>query len=172
MPQFEVRFFPSEIFWTVVSFVLLFALLKWLVMPRLTMILERRTRAIEAELEKAKQQREEAEKLRGDYQRQLDDAADDARRMFDESEARVREQHRKMMDEWKSDMKRREEAFREETELARQRALREIRAEAAEMVVGATEKLLHGHMDDAEAKQALNDAIADLDKKNPKSRKH
>lgn len=172
MPQFEVSFFPSEIFWTVVSFVLLFALLKWLVMPRLTAILDRRTRAIEAELEKAKLQREEAEKLRADYHKQLDDAADDARRMFEESEARVRKQHRKMMDEWKSDMKRREEAFREETELARQRALREIRVEAAEMVVDATEKLLHEHMDGAEAKQALDEAIADLGKKQPKSRNH
>lgn len=172
MPQFEVKFFPSEIFWTVISFLLLFALLKWLVMPRLTAILEKRTRAIETELEKAKQQREEAEKLRVDYQRQLDDAADDARRMFDESEARVREQHRKMMDEWKADMKRREEAFHEETELARLRALRDIRAEAAEMVVGATEKLLQEHMDDAEATRALDDAIAELGEKKGKPRRH
>ncbi len=172
MSQLESTFFPSEIFWTLISFVLLFVLLKWLVMPHLSATLERRTRAIEEELDKAKEQREEAEKIREDYQRQLDDAADEAHRMFAESEARVREQHKRMMDEWKADMRRREEAFHEETELARQRAIREIRAEAADMVVGATEKLLHEHMDEDEARQALDDAITGPERNKPKNRRH
>jgi len=171
MPQFDVSFFPSEIFWTLVSFALLFGLLKWLVLPRMTAILDQRTRVIEAEIEQAKRQREEAENLRLDYQKQLDAASGDVHRMFVESEARVRRKHQQMMDEWKIDMKRRQTAFHEEAEATRQRALREIRAEAAEMVVDATEKLLHSHMDEHEAEQALNEAIAELEQaENPKLR--
>jgi len=164
MPQFDVSFFPSEIFWTLVSFALLFGLLKWLVLPHLTAILEQRTRVIEEEIEQARRQREEAEGLRVDYQRQLDAASEDARRLFEESEARVRRKHREMMDEWKLDMKRREAAFHEEAEASRQRAIRAIRADAAEMVVDATEKLLHEHMGKHEAEQALNEAIAELER--------
>jgi len=163
MPQFDVQFFPSEIFWTLVSFLLLFALLKRLVLPRLAAILNARASAIEDEIEQARLRREEAEKLKQDYQKQLDAAAEDAQRLFRESEARVRKQHRQMMDEWKADMKRREEAFREETGIARLRAIREVRAEAAELVADATERLLHQHMGKQEAEQALGEAIADLD---------
>ncbi len=172
MPQFDVTFFPSEIFWTLVSFALLFALLRWLVLPRLAAILDKRTRIIEEEIAQAKKQREEAEGLKLDYQKQLDNASEDARRMFDESDARVRQHHKQMMDEWKADMKRREAAFREESEIATQRAVREIRAEAADMVVDATEKLIHEHVGEQEAEDMLNEAIAKLDTSGKKLRKH
>jgi len=172
MPQFELSFFPSEIFWTLVSFALLFVLLRWLVLPRLTAILNARTSLIEEEIEQAKRQYLEAEQLRLDYQKQLDAASEDARRMFDESEARVRQRHKQLMDEWKVDMKRREAAFREESEMTRQRALREIRAEAADMVVDATEKLIHEHVDAQEAEAMLNEAIAELDSSGANLRKH
>jgi len=172
MPQFDVTFFPSEIFWTLVSFALLFALLKWLVMPRMAAILDARTRAIEEEIEAAKRQREEAGQLKQAYQQQLDAAAEDAERLFKESDERVRAHHKQMMDEWKADMKRRETAFREETEIAQRRAIREIRAEAADMVVDATEKLIHEHVDESEAEELLNEAVAQLETDSKNLRKH
>jgi len=172
MPQFDSTHFASEILWTLISFALLFTLLKWLVLPRVAAILDTRTRAIETEIEQAKKQREEAEKLKLDYQKQLDGASEDARRMFDESEARVRQQHKQLMDEWKADMKRREAAFREESEMARQRAVREIRAEAADMVVNATEKMIHEHVGAHEAEKLLNEAVAKLSADCEKPRKH
>jgi len=141
MPQFDITFVPSEIFWTLVTFALLFGLLRWLVLPRMAAILDRRTKVIEEEIAEAKKQREEAESLKLDYQKQMDHASDDARRMFDESDARVRQHHEQKMEEWKADMKRREAAFREESENATQRAVREIRAEAADIVDEAIDKL-------------------------------
>lgn len=167
MPQFDTAFFASEIFWTLVSFALLFGLLKFLVLPRLTAIFDARSCAIEAEIERARQAREEAEQLRADYQRQMDAASEDVHRMFEEGEERVRRKHRQLMEEWKADMKRREEAFREESEIARLRAIREVRAEAAELVTDAAEKLLHEHMGKREAEQALQEAIEELDRENP-----
>lgn len=172
MPQFDVRFFPSEVFWTLFSFALLFALLRWLVLPRLNAILEQRAGAIEEDLDRARQQREAAEALRADYQERLDAVGEDAKRMFKEGEEKLRREHRQMMDEWNADMRRREMAFREETEAARLRAIREVRADAAELVAGAVEKLLHEHMDEHEAEQALNEAIAELALKDERGLRH
>lgn len=168
MPQFDTTYFASEIFWTLVSFALLFVLLKWLVLPRLTAVIDKRTRIIEDELNQARRQREEAEALRADYRKQLDAAAEDAQRLFQESEARVRRQHRRMMDEWKADMKRREAAFREEAEIARLRAIREIRSEAAELVSEAAGKLLQEHLGQHEAERALQEAIHELEHQPPR----
>lgn len=172
MPQFDLSFFPSEIFWTLVSFALLFGLLRWLVLPRLAAILDARTRAIEEEIEQAKLQREEAEKLKEDYRKQLDAASEDAQRMFKESDERVRAHHNQMMTEWKEDMKRREVAFREESEITRRRAVREIRAEAADLIIETTEKLIHERVGEKEAEDLLNEAISELDTDGEKLRKH
>ena len=53
MPQFDPTHFPSEIIWTLISFALLFVLLKWLVLPRLVRLIEARTRMIREEMEQA-----------------------------------------------------------------------------------------------------------------------
>jgi len=172
MPQFDVTFYTSEIFWTLISFALLFVLLRWLVLPRMAAILDARTRAIEDEIEQAKIQHRDAEQLRLDYQKQLDAASEEAEHLFKQSDERLRTQHKKMMDEWKADMKRRETAFREETEIARRRAIREIRAEAADMVIGATEKMIHEHVDESEAEELINEAIEKLDTDSNNHRKH
>ncbi|HCS13433.1 MAG: hypothetical protein COS82_03945 [Zetaproteobacteria bacterium CG06_land_8_20_14_3_00_59_53] len=172
MPQFDITFYPSEVFWTLVSFALLFGLLKWLVLPRMAAILDARSRAIAEEINAARQQREEAERLKLDYRKQLDAASQEADRMFEESEARLRKQHRQMMEEWKADMKRREAAFREESEVTRQQAIREIRAEAAGMVVEATEKLIHEHVGKSEAEGFINEALEALEKEPAKPRRH
>lgn len=172
MPQFDATFFASEIFWTLIAFALLFGLLKWLVLPRMAAILDARALAIAEEIDAAKRQRAEAEALKLDYQKQMDQASEDVRAMFEESEARVRRKQKQLMDEWKADMKRRETAFREESEIATQRAVREIRAEAADMVVEATEKLIHEHVGESEAEVLLNEAIDALENDASRVRKH
>lgn len=53
MPQFDLTRFPSQIFWLVVSFAVLYFLMAKMVLPRIGSIIETRERAILGDLEAA-----------------------------------------------------------------------------------------------------------------------
>lgn len=55
MPQFDVRSFPSQIFWLVVCFAILYFLMSRLVLPRIGATVEARDRKIQADLDAAQQ---------------------------------------------------------------------------------------------------------------------
>ena len=163
MPQFDARFFAGEIIWTLISFALLFVLLRWLVLPRLTAAINERTRAISEEIEQAKKLREEAEALKSDYRRKLDAADKDAKQLFDKADAAVLARHRQVMNEWRAEMKRRETEFRDETEIAKQQALRDIRRHAAELVSETAERLIHERTDSDSACKLIDEAVDEIE---------
>jgi F-type H+-transporting ATPase subunit b len=53
MPQFDLTRFPSQIFWLIVSFAVLYFLMAKMVLPRIGSIIETRERAILSDLEAA-----------------------------------------------------------------------------------------------------------------------
>jgi len=169
MPQFDTTFFSSQIFWTIVSFIVLYVVLgKW-ILPRIANTLNQRTELIKGEIESARHQREEVEELKLDYAEKLAHIDDEAKKLFDESEKRVVERRKQLMDEWKDEMERKKRDFHEEAEVARQKAIRDIRAQSAELVVDAAEKVIHQRIDNREAQKALEDSIAELEKQTKRS---
>jgi F-type H+-transporting ATPase subunit b len=164
MPQFDTTFFSSQIFWTIVSFVVLFIALSRWVLPRIAEILQKRTRLIENEIAEAHRQHEEMESLKSEYATKLSEIDRETKKMFDESEKRIVEQHNRMMGEWKSEMEHRKRTFLEEAEVTRQQAIRDIRNQSAELVAAATEQIIHQRVDESEARKALDESIAELEK--------
>ena len=71
MPQFDTTFFSSQIFWTIVSFLILFVVLSRWVLPRVAEILNRRTELINDEIESARKKREEMDELKTEYAAKL-----------------------------------------------------------------------------------------------------
>jgi len=164
MPQFDTTFFSSQIFWTIISFVVLYLVLgKW-ILPRIAAILNQRTQAIKSEIDEARQQREEVEEIKLDYADKLSHIDDEAKKLFDESEKRIIERRGQLMDEWKDEMERKKRDFHEEAEVARQQAIRDIRAQSADLIVDAAEKVIHQRIDNREAQRALEESIAEIDK--------
>jgi len=164
MPQFDTTFFSSQIFWTIISFVLLYVVLgRWL-LPRIATILQQRTNLIKAEIDEARQQREEVEEIKLDYAEKLSNIDSEAKKLFDESEKRIVERRSQLMGEWKDEMERKKQDFREEAEVARQQAIRDIRAQSSDLIVEAAEKVIHQRLDKSQAQQVLEEAIEDLEK--------
>ena len=60
MPQLEISTFSSQIFWLIVSFTLMLIMMRFLVVPRISSIIEQRNRYIENYLKKAEKLQEEA----------------------------------------------------------------------------------------------------------------
>ncbi|NWF35988.1 ATP synthase F0 subunit B [Mariprofundus sp. KV] len=165
MPQFDTTFFSSQIFWTIISFVVLYVVLgKW-ILPRIANTLNQRTQLIKDEIDAARHQREEVEEIKLDYAEKLAHIDDEAKKLFEESERRIIERRGKLMDEWKVEMERKTRDFHEEAEAARLKAISDIRAQSADLIVDAAEKVIHQRIDKREAQIALEEAIEALEKK-------
>ncbi len=165
MPQFDVTFFESQIFWTIISFIVLFVLLDRYVLPHIANVLKKRTQLIEKEIVEAHHEREEAERLKSEYATKLSDIDREAKKMFDESERRIAERRNEMMSEWNAEMERKKRDFLEDAEATRRRAIKEIRNQSAELVVAAAEQVIHERVSKAEAKSALDESIEELEKR-------
>jgi F-type H+-transporting ATPase subunit b len=168
MPQFDTTFFSSQIFWTMISFIILFVVLSRWVLPRIAAIIQERTRLIEEEIAEARRKREEMESLKSEYATKLSEIDQETKKMFDESEKRIVEQHNRMMGEWKEEMERKKRAFLEDAEVTRLRAIQDIRSQSADLVVAAAEQVIHERVDKSDAQKALENSIDQLEKDFPK----
>lgn len=164
MPQFDTSFFASQIFWTIISFIILFVALNRWILPRIANILRERTRLIEAEIEAAHKKREEAEHLKQEYDHLLADIDAETKKLFNESEKRLTEDRNRMMSEWNAEMERKKRQFLEDAEVTRQQAIRDIRNQSAELITAAAEQVIHERLSEKEANKILEESIAELEK--------
>jgi F-type H+-transporting ATPase subunit b len=164
MPQFDTTFFSSQIFWTMISFIILFVALSRWVLPRIAAIIQERTRLIEEEIEEARRKREEMDSLKNEYATKLSEIDQETKKMYDESEKRIIEQHKRMMGEWKEEMERKKRVFLKDAEATRLQAIQDIRNQSADLIVAAAEQVIHQRVNKSEAQKALEDSIDQLEK--------
>ncbi|HAA93387.1 MAG TPA: F0F1 ATP synthase subunit B', partial [Rhodospirillaceae bacterium] len=74
MPQLDPTFFPTQLFWLVVIFTLLFLIVWKVALPRIAGIRETRRTRIDTDLEKAGVLKEEAEGVLAAYEKSLAEA--------------------------------------------------------------------------------------------------
>lgn len=141
MPQLDVSTYPSQIFWLVVFFALLYYLLTRKGLPRLTDILEARQDRIAADLDRAAKLREEAERTLQQYEAMLRDAQDRAQTALREAQERLTAEYARRQAELDRELQAKiAEAEKRIAETAA-RALEGVRGAAAEVVQAAVEKL-------------------------------
>ncbi len=142
MPQFDPSTFLPQLFWLVVSFAVLFVAMWRYALPRLSDILEARQERIDSDLEKAASIKQEADLVLAEYETALAEARDRAAAAI-----------RKAGEEMSAESAQRHEAFRQELAqqtraaedriaAARDEALANIKAVAAETASAATAKLI------------------------------
>ena len=78
LPQLDLTTYPSQVFWLVISFVVLYFLVAKLAMPRIAEVLEERQERIEDDLDKAETLKKEAYQVRIEYEKALSAAREKA----------------------------------------------------------------------------------------------
>lgn len=159
LPQLDFSSYPSQIFWLVVFFALLYWLLTRQALPRVTDVLEARQDRIAADLDRAAKLREEAEETLRRYEAMLAEAQERARTLLREAQERLAAEQARRQHELDAELRARiAEAERGIAE-ATERALVGIREAAVEVVQAAVEKLA-GVSVDAEQARAVVARIA------------
>jgi F-type H+-transporting ATPase subunit b len=85
MPQLDLAFFPSQIFWLIATFALLYVLLANFTLPAIGSVLENREQKIKADIQTAENLRLEAEAARENYEEALKESRLKAQSLIGES---------------------------------------------------------------------------------------
>jgi len=156
LPQLDTATFPSQIFWLLVTLVVLYLLFSRVVLPRISGVIEERHDAVEVDLDRAAEYKRQAQEAEKAYQHALAEARAEAQRISDATRAEVQAQ----VDEAiaKADAEIAARSVESEKRLAEIRgqardAVAEVAAETAVAVVAA---VAPGAADDAAIRSAVS----------------
>ncbi len=159
MPQLEqINTFSSQLFWLVICFVALFLVMRFVAIPRITSVLEKRRDRVSGDLEKAASLKEEAEKTLAEYEAAVADgrakAQEVIRQMTEEMSAKSAAEHAEL---GKRVAKQIDEA-EDRIEAAKREALDDIQSVAADVAQSAAERLAGVKVDKRSANSAVKAA--------------
>lgn len=154
-PPFATHTYPSQIFWLVITFVLLLVFVWAVVVPRIGGTIAERKRRIADELAKAEHDRREAEETWSTYQNAIVEARQHARSLIEETRSHVRADIERA--EKSADSEADAELAKAEARLAalRAEAREHIRRAAAEAAAGIVARLIGETVPPEEAAQAV-----------------
>jgi F-type H+-transporting ATPase subunit b len=137
----------NELIVGIVAFVVLFALLWKIALPRANQVLEERTENIEGKLQQAERERQQAEELLRQYRERLASAEQEAQRLIDEGRANAERLRRDLMAKAEQEANRVIEQGREAIRGERDRAVRQLRTEVGSLAVELATRVIGDSLD-------------------------
>jgi len=149
-------------FWTVVIFLLLFAILAWKAYPAILGAVEAREKALNDALLSAKKDREAAAAALAEQQKKLEQTREEAQKLIAEGRAAGDKVRVDVIAQAKAEHDAMLERARAEIQAERDRALLELRREAVELAVRGASKVLEKNLDDAANRKIVDDYLASI----------
>jgi len=149
-------------FWTFVTFVLMFAILGRLVFPKITAAVEARERALEDAIEGAKRDREEAARALAEQLKQIEAARLEAQKIIVEGRQVGEKLRATMIEETHQQQQQMLERARREIEQEKERAIAEMRREAIELAIAGASKVIEKNLDDQSNRKIVESFLASI----------
>ena len=160
MPQFEqVSVFGSLIFWSLVSFGLLFFLLKKFAFPPILNALEEREKKIRSDIEDSERIKEEAQEIKKELEETLKAAHGKAETIVQLAHDESKKFQEKNLQETEAKVQQIQKDAEQEIKSSRNKLLQEIRSYTAALTIASTEKFLKKSLDDADKKRLVEESI-------------
>ncbi len=154
MPQFEqIEVFHSLIFWSLISFAILFFLLKRYAFPPILEVLDERENKIRSEIGDAEKLRQEAEGLKADLGRELKSAHEKAQTII------IQE---KSIKETQVKIRQMQNDAEQEIQITKNKLLNEIRSYTAALTMASTEKVIKKALSDDDKKRLIDESIEEV----------
>lgn len=149
-------------FWTVIIFVILLAVLwKW-AFPAILGAVEERERALEAALADAKRDRDEAAALLAEHRAQLEASRADAQRLIAEGRAIGEKLRTEMLEETRQEQQALLERARRDIEGERDKAIADLRREAVDLAIAGASKVIEKNLDDQANRRLVEQFLTDV----------
>lgn len=159
MPQLDPSTFAPQLFWLLVTFTLLYLVMWKVALPRVADLLQERQERIDDDLERAQKLRDDAGAVLAAYEKTIADGRASAQDVLRAAMLRMAEdadaQHAALTGRLASQTAEAEARINE----ARDRALKDIRAVAAQTAQAAAGRLIGADVADDEAERAVAAAL-------------
>ncbi|HEY8832674.1 MAG TPA: F0F1 ATP synthase subunit B [Gemmatimonadaceae bacterium] len=155
-------------FWTLITFVILFAILGKLVFPKITAAVEAREKALEEAIQGAKRDREEAARALAEQQKQIEGARLEAQKIIVEGRQAGEKVRATMIEETHQQQQAMLERARREIEMEKEKAIAELRREAIELAIAGASKVIEKNLDDESNREIVESFLASIPVTEPK----
>jgi F-type H+-transporting ATPase subunit b len=159
MPQFDTSLFSSLLFWEIISFALLLFILAKFAFPAILKTLEDRERKIKDSLDQAERNRAEAEERLKEYESKLRAAAREAEGILDQAKERAQRALEENEQRLTVEAERIKGEAKREIEHEREKAVREIRGQTADLVLLVAEQVVGRSLTDADHRRLAEEAL-------------
>jgi len=157
-PPFQAEHFPSQLLWLAVSFVVLYALMSRIALPRIGSILSERSRAIADDLKAAQRLKEQSEAAHAAYEKALAEARARAQGIANSTRERQAREAEDMQKRIEAELHERLAAAERSIAQTRSAAMANVRTIAADTAAAIVERLIGKTPAAPEIAAALGDA--------------
>lgn len=158
-PQLNISTYASQIFWLFVSFILLYALMSKLALPRVASVVESRAAKKDADLARAAEMSAEAEKLKTSYAATLAKAQEDAQTAITAAEQAIAEKLSSADASFADHAKKRILTAEQTVNKAKQEALNAMPDIAADVAADMVNKIANLGLSKADAKKTVTSVM-------------
>jgi F-type H+-transporting ATPase subunit b len=159
MPQFDLATFPSQIFWLVLSFVVLYLLMSRVALPRIGNVLSEREERIEDNLSAAEELRNTAKADAEAYDKALATARDEARGAIQQAANAVSQDAAAKQEALQQRLAQQIKTSEAEIERAKAGARASIREAAVGVAQAAVQRLIGVNPNESQVGAAVDNAL-------------
>ncbi|MGD9615447.1 MAG: F0F1 ATP synthase subunit B' [Alphaproteobacteria bacterium] len=160
MPQLNPESFPSQLFWLAVTFVVLYVLMAWVGIPRLSGVIEARRRRREDDLARAAEMQAEAEAANQEFQRAMAEARAQAQAVLKETSDRLAAEAAERQRMLAASLAEQVDEAERRIAATKQQALAEVRGIAVDVGRSVVEKLTGAAPNEAGVAAAVDRVLA------------
>ena len=160
MPQFEqIEAFQSLIFWSVLSFAILFFILKKFAFPPILSALDERDKKIRGDIEESEKLKQDVEGIKLSLEKKLKAAHEKAETIVQLAQDESKKLQEKTVQETEAKVKQVQREAEQEIESSRNKILQEIRGYTAALTIASAEKFLKKSLNDSDKKRLADESI-------------
>ena len=149
----------NELFWGAVSFLALWALMKFVFLPPITKVMAARSDKLREDVDAAEHAQAQAELAVAEYEASLTSARAEASRIIDDARAKADDRRKEILAAAEAEVATARQAAADEVAEAKEAAMVELRESVAGIAVGAAEAVVAKRLDAAAQVQVIEDYV-------------
>ncbi len=155
LPQFDPTYYPSQLFWLFLTFITLYIIFSARILPDIGGIIERRDKQVQGDIDKAEQDKKNAEAALAKYESLLDTARKESSKLITETNVKIKENAQQKIKALRDKSEQEISAMEKRISQVREQARRDMTTIAAEIASEASARIIGIKTDIDQAKTAV-----------------